>query len=420
MTINVKHTFISAKTDDVDATFVRPSNWNENHTLTMTTNKLLGRGTAADGAVEEITLGTNLALSGTTLNASGATVSAASRLLGRGSASGAGVQEEITLGTNLSMSGTTLNVALGGGTAAIASPQGRLTLQTLTPVMTTTQSAKTTIYYTPYCGNQIGLYDGSSVVVTAFAELSNLTAQSSTGKAGPAAVAASSVYDLFVWNDAGTVRLTRGPAWTNDTTRSAGTALVMVNGLLLNNATITNGPAASRGTYVGTVRSNSSSQIDWILGATAASGTAGFLGVWNAYNRRQVMSRTSDATDSWTTNTGNAWVGVNGSSGNRCSFVTGLAEDGYFSSLSGRVDATNATMRGIGLNIGTSPVPGSTILIPGGSSGAFWTAILTGAPVLGFNYLQALELTVSSSSTFYGDDGLPTDRAMSFNFMGWM
>lgn len=39
--------------------------------LTMATNKLLGRGTATTGAVEEITLGTNLSLSGTTLNASG-------------------------------------------------------------------------------------------------------------------------------------------------------------------------------------------------------------------------------------------------------------------------------------------------------------------------------------------------------------
>ena len=37
----------------------------------MSTNKLLGRGTAGTGGIEEITLGTNLSLTGTTLNATG-------------------------------------------------------------------------------------------------------------------------------------------------------------------------------------------------------------------------------------------------------------------------------------------------------------------------------------------------------------
>jgi hypothetical protein len=40
-------------------------------TDSMSTNKLLGRGTALTGAIEEITLGTNLSLTGTTLNATG-------------------------------------------------------------------------------------------------------------------------------------------------------------------------------------------------------------------------------------------------------------------------------------------------------------------------------------------------------------
>ena len=43
--------------------------------LTMGTGKLLGRGTAGTGALEEITLGTNLSFTGTTLNAAGGSTS---------------------------------------------------------------------------------------------------------------------------------------------------------------------------------------------------------------------------------------------------------------------------------------------------------------------------------------------------------
>ena len=52
------------------------SDHNAAHTVSMSTNKLLGRATAGTGAMEEITLGTNLSFTGTILNAaSGAGVS---------------------------------------------------------------------------------------------------------------------------------------------------------------------------------------------------------------------------------------------------------------------------------------------------------------------------------------------------------
>ncbi len=111
-------------------------------------SKLLGRGSAAGGGnFEEITLGTNLALSGTVLNATdtdtgitaltgdvtagpgngsqGATIaadavtyakiqniSAASRLLGRGSAAGSGDTQELDLGSGLAITGTTLDTVV--------------------------------------------------------------------------------------------------------------------------------------------------------------------------------------------------------------------------------------------------------------------------------------------------------------------
>ena len=67
MTVSLKHTFTSAKTDSADATIVQPSNWNEEHALTLATNKVLGRATAGTGVAEELSVGTALSVSGGTL-----------------------------------------------------------------------------------------------------------------------------------------------------------------------------------------------------------------------------------------------------------------------------------------------------------------------------------------------------------------
>lgn len=67
MAISLKHAFASAKSDGADATLVQPSNWNAEHNITMATGRLLGRTTASAGAVEEISAGTALSLSGLTL-----------------------------------------------------------------------------------------------------------------------------------------------------------------------------------------------------------------------------------------------------------------------------------------------------------------------------------------------------------------
>ncbi len=92
-------------------------------------------------------------------------------------------------------------------------PQGRLTLSSGEPVMSANQAGKTSIFYTPYVGNNVPIYDGSSFVPTPFSERSNDLTQSVIGKAGPSVAGPYQCMDAFVWNDAGTVRLTRGPKW---------------------------------------------------------------------------------------------------------------------------------------------------------------------------------------------------------------
>ena len=68
MVVSVKHKFTSTTPDSADTSLIRPSNWNDEHDIVMATARLLGRGTAGTGAAEEISLGSGLSFTGTTLN----------------------------------------------------------------------------------------------------------------------------------------------------------------------------------------------------------------------------------------------------------------------------------------------------------------------------------------------------------------
>jgi hypothetical protein len=54
MTVSLKHTFQSAKSDSADVTIVQPSNWNEEHELTAAAGVVLGRDTSSAGVVQEL------------------------------------------------------------------------------------------------------------------------------------------------------------------------------------------------------------------------------------------------------------------------------------------------------------------------------------------------------------------------------
>jgi hypothetical protein len=56
MTVSLKHKFTSAKSDGTDSTIVQPSNWNDEHAITLAAGKVLGRDTSASGAVQELPL----------------------------------------------------------------------------------------------------------------------------------------------------------------------------------------------------------------------------------------------------------------------------------------------------------------------------------------------------------------------------
>jgi hypothetical protein len=284
-------------------------------------------------------------------------------------------------------------------------PGGRLTLATLTPVMIADVSNATTIFYTPYLHDRVTIYDGASWTMMQFAELSNITTNAAVGSAGPAAVVANSNYDLFVWNDAGTLRLTRGPLWTSATARGVGagtTELVRVNGIWMNAVAITNGPAAQRGTYVGTVRSDAGAAIDWELGGDAVGGDPAFLYVWNAYNRVDVDVMVVDSTAFWDYLVLATWRSANASTSNRVSYIIGLSED----SIRATHDRCAAPLAGGVPYIGVGF--DSTTVVNGLTE--FNTALVgltarTSSVAIGAHFFQALELNNGgggSTARFYG------------------
>jgi hypothetical protein len=292
---------------------------------------------------------------------------------------------------------TTLN-GQGGALANYSSPCGRLTLTSGTPVMASSVAAATTVYWTPDGGDLLPLFDGTFMIPTQFPEVSQATTDAAKS---PAAVGASKVYDLFAWNDGGTKRVTRGPAWTNDTTR--GYTLTVTNGIQLNTSAITNGPGALRGTWVGTIRSNGSSTIDYIFGAAGVGGVAAFFGVWNAYNRRFVTTMVSDTTGSWTYAVASTWRAANGSATARVTMVRGADEDGITAryNAEGSAGATTSLVAGVGLD-GTTAFSGTTELNTALNSPLHGE--YAGLPGLGVHFVAPIEYnTTTTASTWYGN-----------------
>lgn len=304
-------------------------------------------------------------------------------------------------------------ILYGDGTfvSAALSMCGRITLTTALPVLVADVTAATTVYYTPYRGNVIALYTGSIWKHYTFTEMSQLTTDATKS---PAACANSSNYDLFVWLDSTTMRCTRGPAWTSDTGRGTGAGtseLVMTNGIYLNNVAITNGPAASRGTYVGTIRTNASAQVDVKFGQTpAAGGSAAVLGLWNMYNRVPVTALTLESADSWTY-TSATLRQLNNSASNKVSFIRGQNEEPVRADVSitaeGDTNGDNIAIA-IGLDSATtaSGRPNTSPAIVGARM-QIVTARYDAVPGLGFHYLAPLE-GGATTITFYGDNAAPT------------
>lgn len=201
--------------------------------------------------------------------------------------------------TSFLAAGTSGQVLRSNGTSAPAWEAqglfsgGRLTLTSATPITTANVTGATTLYYTPYAGDKISLYDGTNWATYTFTERSLALGTLTSGLN----------YDVFLYNNAGTLTLELA-AWTNDTTRT--TALVLTNGIYLKSGVTTR-------RYLGTIRTTST---------TATEDSIAKRFVWN-FNNRVEKALYKNGTTSHTYTTA-SWRNWNNDATLRVEFVLGL------------------------------------------------------------------------------------------------
>jgi hypothetical protein len=173
--------------------------------------------------------------------------------------------------------------------------QGRLTLQSGVAISTSEQADKTNVYFTPYNGNIIDLYDGTKWVRNTFTELTLAVG----------AFTASKPYDIYIYNNAGTLTLS-GTEWTDASTRA--TALALQDGIYVKNG-------ATTYRYLGTIYIDAEKKCQDTL-------LKGY--VWNYYNR--VLRRFYMAEITAHTYNGALRLWNNSETNNRFDIIVGVAD----------------------------------------------------------------------------------------------
>jgi len=313
-------------------------------------------------------------------------------------------------------------------------PQGRLTLQSGSSVMTANQTAKSTIYYDSHVGANVWIYNGS-----VFAPFTIAGDEISMGlDAVTPHVASGSLYDVFAVNNAGALAIGIGPAWSSSSARGTGsgtTQLQKLKGIWTNANALTNcwggasgttnygSIAANQATYLGTFYATANGQTGMAFSATAAGGGANVLGLWNAYNRESVGAISMDSASSWTYNS-TTWRKADNNANNSISYVDGLAQSTVEARYSVAMDGGNASQNqiaivGCALNWTSGAPTWNALLGQGGSQATAGTtqgsvsADNAFLPSLGFNVINAVEATASTNTvTFYGTGDAGQSQAL--------
>lgn len=252
-----------------------------------------------------------------------------------------------------------------------------------------------TMYFSPFNGSNVALYDGTRWKMFAFTELS-LALGTLTTSIG---------YDVFIYDNSGVPTL-EFLAWTSATARA--TALVRQDGVWSKSGALTR-------RYVGSFYTNTTtSTTDDSGGIISQVGGRRF--VYNSVNKRRTFGRVRDNTASWNYSTA-TWRQANAAAGNMNEFFQGLQEDHVDAKLQATHSGSASSAEGssaMGLDSITVPDIWSTIGINTMAAASGLKELpsrLTRTVPIGYHYVSWMERgNGTTTGTYYGWDSSNNNR----------
>lgn len=267
--------------------------------------------------------------------------------------------------------------------------EARLTAQTGVAVPLSDVSGATSLYFTPFRGNRVGLYYGSKWMPFTLTEISIDVPN------------ANAVYDVFVYASGGVTPTLELLAWASDTARA--TALTYQDGVL-----VKSGDATRR--YVGTIYTQAT-------GGGIVDDTAEKRYVWNYYNRIPRLIRRTEAATSWAWTTGSVLRQANNNASNKIDFICGIVED-FISCEAHCAVQSDAASQDFSVVMGYDSTTVQSAYCYGGYAGVLDSgengqcqSLLQLQPAVGKHYISWLEYVQNSAfNTFYNQDNLGIGR----------
>lgn len=261
----------------------------------------------------------------------------------------------------------------------------RLTGVSATPVMSSDNTALSTIYLSPFTGTTIALFNGSTWNLMTSAEVSLAVTGRTTDLP----------FDIFAYDNSGTLTL-EFLNWTNATTRA--TALVRQDGVW-----VKSGDSTRR--YVGSCRPRSATTYSWVQNGTDAPCR---FDLFNCVNRLNFDWQLIASTNSWNYTTATVRQ-CQASTNYQIDLMVGLSEETFqgqviVSSVNSSASTSDIPrMVGFGFDV-TNAFSGIV-----GSSGDPSTVTSNGTisqqPSIGRHFYAWCEYsTTGGTTTWYGDN----------------